>query len=506
MSQTRGEVPPSTTAPLDRVLPELDADLLRRYDTVGPRYTSYPTAREFGPHFGEEEYRRSAELSRQGADTALSLYIHIPFCESPCFYCGCNRLITRDHDAADRYIEYLVREATIVAPLLDRTREVRQLHLGGGTPNFLRARQLSSLMDDLDRRFHLSSAAARDYSVELDPRFLTEEFIPELARCGFNRASFGVQDFDPDVQRAVNRIQSIAQTLDAIEACRTRGFRSINIDLLYGLPRQTVESFRKTLRAVVEARPERVAVYGYAHLPNLFKAQRRIPPRELPDAEERVGLLRLAIEELGGAGYLYIGLDHFALPQDDLAVARERGGLHRNFMGYTVHADCDLIGLGVSAISHTGDSYSQNHRELERWEGALDEGRLPIWRGLTLSFDDRVRADVIQRIMCVGEVDVPAVEKRHGIDFASYFALELGRLAVLEDDGLITQDGGRIRASARGRLLLRLVAMTFDRYVGAASLASATNAGQTAASSAKGRPTTAAQPGGSAQSPFSRVI
>lgn len=490
MPQARCELPRSTTPPLDRGLPALDADLLRRYDTVGPRYTSYPTAREFGLHFGEHDYRRCAELSCNAADTPLSLYIHIPFCESPCFYCGCNRLITRDHDRADRYLEYLAREATIVAPLFDRAREVRQLHLGGGTPNFLRARQLSSLMDDLDRSFRLSSDAARDYSVELDPRYLADDFVPELARLGFNRASFGVQDFDPDVQGAVNRIQSIAQTLDAIEACRMRGFRSINIDLLYGLPRQTVQSFRKTLRAVVEARPERVAVYGYAHLPNLFKAQRRMDPHELPDAEGRIALLRLAIEELCAAGYLYIGLDHFALPEDDLAVARERGGLHRSFMGYTVQADCDLIGLGVSAISHVGDSFSQSHRDLKHWEGALDEGRLPIWRGLVLSCDDRVRADVIQRIMCLGEVDVAAIEKRHGVDFASYFAPELGTLAVLEDDGLIRRDGESIRATARGRLLLRLVAMTFDRYVGAA----------------QSRSTAAAAPGGSAQTPFSRVI
>jgi oxygen-independent coproporphyrinogen III oxidase len=491
----------SPAGPLDRLLPELDADLLRRYDTAAPRYTSYPTAREFAGDFAEQDYRRYAAQSRRSADSALSLYMHIPFCESPCFYCGCNRLITRDHGAGDRYIGYLLREAAVVAPLFDSGREVRQLHLGGGTPNFLLAGQLSRLIDGLSRHFRLSSDAARDYSVELDPRCIAADFIPVLARLGFNRASFGVQDFDPDVQRAVNRVQSIAQTLAAIEACREQGCRSINIDLLYGLPRQTVDSFRRTLRTVIAARPERVAVYGYAHLPQLFKAQRRIDPGELPDAQGRIALLRLAIEELGAAGYRYIGLDHFALPGDDLAVAQERGDLHRNFMGYTNHANCDLIGLGVSAISHIGDSFSQNHRDLKHWEAALDESRLPLWRGLALSFDDRVRADVIQRIMCLGEVEMRAIENRHGINFAAYFAEALAKLAPLEDDGLLTKDDGRIRATRRGRLLLRLIAMSFDRYVAAPRPATAPSTDSAHTGSA-----IAAPPGTPLPSPFSRVI
>jgi oxygen-independent coproporphyrinogen-3 oxidase len=445
---------------------ELDPDLLRRYDTAGPRYTSYPTAREFTPDFGETEYRRHLLLGRGGPAAPLSLYVHIPFCESPCFYCGCNRIITRDHAVADRYLDYLSREVALLAPLLAEKRPVRQLHLGGGTPNFLRPEQLSRMIEGLSRGFLLSASPDRDYSVELDPRYLASGFVESLAQLGFNRASFGVQDFDPDVQRAANRIQSEAQTLEAIAQCRQSGFRSVNVDLLYGLPLQTVAGFGRTLQAVIRARPDRVAVYGYAHLPQLFKAQRQLDAAALPDAETRLALLRLAIGELGGAGYRYIGLDHFALPGDDLALARARGDLHRNFMGYTTHANCDLLGLGVSAISHVDDSFSQNHRDLKHWEEALDAGRLPIWRGLAASFDDIVRADVIQQIMCQGAVDVRAVQDRHGISFAEYFSAALAKLAPLEADGLVTADARVIRATDRGQLLLRLIAMCFDRYLG----------------------------------------
>lgn len=454
-------------------LAQLDPDLLRRYDTAGPRYTSYPTAREFTPDFGEAEYRRHVLFGDRRSAAPLSLYVHIPFCESPCFYCGCNRIITRDRAAADRYLDHIAREVSLVAPLFGDDRPVRQLHLGGGTPNFLSPQQLSRLIDAIGRGFLLSSGRDRDYSVELDPRWLSGGFIDTLAQLGFNRASFGVQDFEPDVQRAVNRIQSEAQTLEAIAHCRERGFRSINVDLLYGLPRQSAEGFDRTLDAVIRARPERIAVYGYAHLPQLFKAQRQLDATELPDAATRLSLLRLAIERLGAAGYRYIGLDHFALPEDELAQARERGDLHRNFMGYTTHADCDLIGLGVSAISHVDDCFSQNHRDLRAWEATLDAGRLPIWRGLAASFDDIVRADVIQRLMCQGVVDIRAVEARHRIAFDEYFSDALAKLRPLEADGLVTVGVREIRATDRGQLLLRLLAMCFDRYL-APQAASAT--------------------------------
>ena len=472
MTSSSSEAPAPVTAPLGLGLPKLDADLLRRYDTAGPRYTSYPSARELKSDFGEAQYRHHALLSQSQAAAPLSLYVHIPFCASPCFYCGCNRIITRDATAGGHYVSYLLREAGLIAPLYDPGREVQQLHLGGGTPNFLHPDELSRLVQGIANHFPLSRQPDRDFSVELDPRFLAEDFIPTLARLGFNRASLGVQDIDPDVQRAVNRMQSVEQTLAALAQCREQGLRSVNVDLLYGLPRQTVEGFRRTLETVIEARPDRLAIYGYAHMPHLFKAQRQIHPGELPDAEKRLALLREAVEALGAAGYRYIGLDHFALPTDDLALAQERGGLHRNFMGYTTHADCDLIGLCVSAISHVEGSFSQNHRDLKAWEAALAGRRLPIWRGLALTFDDIVRGDVIQQIMCQGAVDIRAVESRHGIRFPDYFGEALGKLQPLEDDGLVTANGRQIGATARGRALLRLIAMCFDRYAGAPSSAS----------------------------------
>ena len=444
---------------------QLDADLLRRYDMAGPRYTSYPTAREFTPAFGEGEYRRNLLLDPPQSTAPLSLYVHIPFCESPCFYCGCNRIITRDHLAADRYLNHLQREAALTGQLLGDTGPVRQLHLGGGTPNFLHSEQLRQLIDILAGSFRLTGAAERDYSVELDPRYLQAGFLQTLAELGFNRASFGVQDFDPEVQRAVNRIQSEAQTLEAIAECRRRGLRSINVDLLYGLPGQRLAGFRRTLGTIIGVRPDRIAVYGYAHLPQLFKAQRQLDPALLPDAQTRLALLRLAIQELTAAGYRYIGLDHFALPEDELARARERGDLHRNFMGYTTCADCDLIGLGVSAISHIGNCFSQNHRDLKAWEAALDAGHLPVWRGLASSVDDRLRAEVIQQIMCQGAVDIHAIEERHGIVFAQYFASALKQLGKLAADGLVTVSAQEIRATERGQLLLRLIAMCFDHYL-----------------------------------------
>lgn len=443
-----------------------DSDLLLRYDVAGPRYTSYPTAPQFRPDFGETQYCEHARRSNATfIPSPLSLYVHVPFCASPCFYCGCNRLITRDVAAGSRYVERLLREASMVAPLFDHRREVRQLHLGGGTPNFLCRADLTRLIEALARHFRLGRAADLDFSIELDPRFVTATKVECLGRLGFNRASLGVQDFDPRVQQAVNRIQSVEQTLDIIEACRASGFRSINIDLIYGLPHQSLEGFGRTLDAIIAACPDRLAVYGYAHMPRLFKAQRHIDPQTLPCPAARIALLQLAIDRLDAAGYRYIGMDHFAQPKDELACAQAAGGLHRNFMGYTTHAGCGLIGLGMSAISHFGDSFSQNHRELSAWEAALDSGRLPVWRGLALTGDDRVRADVIQRLMCDGAIDFAEFESCHGIRFESHFAESLERCAPLAADGLITLAGRQLRATDRGRFLLRIVAMCFDRYL-----------------------------------------
>ena len=443
-----------------------DPELLRRYDRPGPRYTSYPTAPQFTASFGEAELREAA-LSSNGdpIPRRLSLYVHVPFCLSPCFYCGCNRIITRDLARADTYLARLYREIDLTAALFDRDREVIQLHFGGGTPNFLSPKQLREVVDTLRRQFHFSDSRHRDISIELDPRFISADEVAELAAIGFNRASLGVQDFDPLVQEAVNRIQSVEQTVAVIDACRASGFRSVNVDLIYGLPKQNAQGFARTLDTVADVRPDRVAVYSYAHLPEMFKAQRQIEAADLPTPEAKLALLQLAIEKLTAAGYVYIGMDHFALPDDELAQAQARGGLHRNFMGYTTHADSDLVGLGVSAISHIGDSFSQNPRDLISWQGAIDDGRLPVFRGMRLSEDDQLRADLIQQLMCQGEVPITALERRYAIDFGVYFADALERLQPLAADGLVRIERDHIKVTAQGRLLLRNIAMCFDRYL-----------------------------------------
>jgi oxygen-independent coproporphyrinogen-3 oxidase len=444
----------------------IDPDLLRRYDRPGPRYTSYPTAPQFSSAFGEAELREAAQASNgDPIPRRLSLYVHVPFCLSPCFYCGCNRIITRDLSRSDTYLARLYREIALTAALFDRDREVIQLHFGGGTPNFLGTAQLREVVDCLRSQVHFSDSPNRDISIELDPRFISPAEVTELADIGFNRASLGVQDFDPEVQLAVNRIQSVEQTLAIIQACRDNGFRSVNVDLIYGLPKQNQVGFSKTLDTVVEARPDRVAVYSYAHLPTMFKAQRQIEASDLPSPEAKLGLLQLAIDKLSAAGYEYIGMDHFALPDDELAQAQARGGLHRNFMGYTTHSDSDLIGLGVSAISKVGDSFSQNPRDLPSWQAAIDDGRLPVFRGMRLSEDDQLRADLIQQLMCQAEIPIAALERRYGIRFQDYFADALEKLQPLAEDGLVRIEAGRIAVTSQGRLLLRNIAMCFDRYL-----------------------------------------
>ena len=446
--------------------PAFDAELLRRYDRPGPRYTSYPTAPQFTKAFGEAELREAATASNgDPIPRRLSLYVHVPFCMSPCFYCGCNRIITRDLTRGETYLVRLYREIAMMAELFDRDREVIQLHFGGGTPNFLSPAQLADVVDSLRSHFRFSESRKRDLSIELDPRFVKPADVLELARIGFNRASLGVQDFDPAVQQAVNRIQSVEETVAIMDACREGGMRSVNVDLIYGLPKQSHAGFGRTLDTVVAARPDRLAVYSYAHLPELFKAQKQIEEADLPDAATKLGLLQLAIEKLTAAGYVYIGMDHFALPDDDLARAQERGSLHRNFMGYTTHADSDLVGLGVSAISHIGDSFSQNPRDLPSWQIALDEGRLPVFRGMSLEEDDVLRADLIQQLMCQGEIPVAALERRHAIDFGEYFADAIARLQPMVEDGLVRIEPDRITATTQGRLLLRNIAMCFDRYL-----------------------------------------
>lgn len=451
-------------------MPEFDPALVARYDVAGPRYTSYPTAPQFRGDFDEHALRAAIRASNEEPiPRPLSLYVHVPFCVSPCFYCGCNRIITRDVGKADRYLERLYREIELVAKLFDRDRQVTQLHFGGGTPNFLDLARMQELMDVLARHFSLGNARGREFGIEIDPRFADAGYVRGLGELGFNRISVGIQDFDPAVQQAVNRIQSVAQTREVLEAARAGGFRSASVDLIYGLPRQTVAGFGRTLDEVVALAPDRVAVYAYAHLPEMFKAQRQIRAGELPDPATRLALIGRALARLGEAGYAYVGMDHFARADDELVAAQRAGTLQRNFQGYSTHGECDIVGLGVSAIGRIGDSYSQSARDLTGYYAALDNGRLPVARGLSLDADDRVRREAIGQLMCHGELDMPAFGEQHQLVFAEYFAAELERLRALAGDGLVTLDERRIRVTPRGRLLLRIVAMCFDAYLGRTS-------------------------------------
>ena len=446
--------------------PVFDREMISRYDIAGPRYTSYPAAPHFSPRFGEAEFRDAARASNEDPiPRRLSIYVHVPFCFSPCFYCGCARIITRDRGKADGYLQRLHREIELTAPLFDRDRTVVQVHFGGGTPNFLDTRQMADLLQTLDQNFSLNRGADREFGIELDPRDAGPDYVKMLAEHGFNRLSVGIQDFDPEVQAAVNRIQSVEQTRAVLEAAREYGFRSTSVDLIYGLPKQTLSSFARTLDEVIALKPDRIAAYGYAHLPERFKAQRQIETNELPDAATRLALLGLTIQTLTAAGYRYIGMDHFALRGDDLSRAQDHGTLQRNFQGYSTHAACDLIGLGMSAIGHVGNTFSQNAKDLVGYYAALDAGCLPVVRGMTLDEDDVIRADLLQRLMCNGVIDIAAFEARHPIDFEVYFASDLDRLRALAADGLVVVSPDRIAVTSRGRLLLRIIAMCFDAHL-----------------------------------------
>jgi oxygen-independent coproporphyrinogen-3 oxidase len=440
-----------------------DAALMRRYDGEGPRYTSYPTVLSFREDIGAADLARAARGSPGALESRpLSVYVHMPFCSSPCFYCGCNKVVTRDLGRIDRYVGHLGAEIDRQGALFGNTRSVEQLHFGGGTPTYLPQRRLIELVDRLDSAFTLSSSESRDFSIEIDPRTANPETLRLLAALGFNRLSLGVQDIDEEVQRAVNRVQDLSALESTYQAARTLGFHSINFDLIYGLPRQTLESFSRTLEQVVAMRPDRLAVYGYAHMPERFVAQRQIRAEELPSPALRLELLGLATERLTGAGYRYIGMDHFALPEDSLSRALEDGSLRRCFQGYTTHAEADLVALGVSAIARIGDLYVQNEKRLADYEAALEHGRLPIARGLWMDDEDRLRKDVIHSLMCRGVIDMASIERTHGIDFTSHFAAELDRLKTLADDGLVEIEARCIALTPRGRLLMRTVAMTFD--------------------------------------------
>ncbi len=443
---------------------EVDLGLIRRLDRKGPRYTSYPTADRFVEAFDADAYRIWAGKRNIGAvSRPLSLYVHIPFCSSICFYCACNKIVTRDRSKAARYLEYLCREIHMQGELFRDEPRVEQLHWGGGTPTYLSHAQMRKLMDCLRRNFELVPNG--EYSIEVDPRNVGGDTIALLRELGFNRLSLGVQDFDPDVQTAVNRIQSAEETLRVLSVARREGFRSVNMDLIYGLPKQTVMSFNRTLEKVVEANPDRVAIYNYAHLPTAFKPQRRIREEDLPLPESKLQILGLAIRRLTDAGYVYIGMDHFAKPTDELTVAQQQGRLHRNFQGYSTHADCDLVALGVSAIGKVGPTYSQNHRVLDDYYDALGRGELPIVRGIELSADDLARRTIIQALMCHFELSKEAIEIAYLLDFDSYFRQELEDLERYQDEGLIDVESRWITVTPRGRLLIRNICMVFDWYL-----------------------------------------
>lgn len=443
-----------------------DADLLRRYDKSGPRYTSYPTAVQFHSGFTGTDYRHQAQRSNATpAPRPLSLYFHLPFCDTVCFYCACNKVVTKDRKRAPPYLGRLHREIAMQAELFDRSRTVEQLHWGGGTPTFISHEEMRELMEVTREHFRLRDDDKGEYGIEVDPREVRPETLAVLRGLGFNRLSMGVQDFDPVVQKAVNRIQGEAETFTVLREARALGFRSINMDLIYGLPHQTVESFGRTLEKIIGASPDRLSVFNYAHLPEMFKPQRRIAAPDLPSPQEKLNILQLTIERLTQAGYVYIGMDHFARPDDELAQAQRNGTLYRNFQGYSTHAECDLIGMGITAIGMVGDCYSQNQKTLEEYYSALDAAQLPVMRGVVLNDDDKLRRGIITQLICHFTLDLTAVERRHDIRFSDYFAAELADLKVMQQDGLIEVDEKSIRVQPAGKLLIRNICMVFDRYL-----------------------------------------
>jgi len=442
----------------------IDPVLIRKYDVSGPRYTSYPTADRFVEAFGERDLRQwLAKRGLGGVSQPLSLYVHLPFCDTLCYYCACNKVVTRDHSKSAQYINYLDKELALLERSLEGRPTISQMHWGGGTPTFLAREELRALVEAIGRRFE--RAPDCECAIEVDPRRIASGTMDFLAGLGFNRVSIGVQDFDPQVQKAVHRIQSEEETRRAVGEARAAGFRSVNLDLIYGLPKQTLDGFNRTLDQVIALDPDRIALYSYAHLPKAFMPQRRIAEADLPTAESKLQIMSLAIGRLTRAGYLYIGMDHFARPDDELALAQAQGRLQRNFQGYSTRRGSDLVGLGVSAIGAVGPTYYQNQKRLQDYYAALDEGRLPVARGIELTPDDLVRRAVIQALACHFRVSMESIELAHLIEFRDYFAEELKRLRRLADEGLVELQDDWIVVTAKGRLLVRVICAVFDRYL-----------------------------------------
>lgn len=437
---------------------------MRKYDRPGPRYTSYPTAPQFSDDFTEADYLEQIKQSNERANPRfLSLYFHIPFCQSLCFYCGCNKIITHNNGRAVDYLVYLKKEIELQSRYFGKDRVASQLHFGGGTPTFLENDQMQGLTEFIDEHFNWVEGAEK--SIEVDPRTVSPDDMAFLAKCGFNRMSMGIQDFDPAVQIAVNRIQGERPTRELVEAARANGFGSISYDLIYGLPKQTSNSFAKTLDTVIKHKPDRLAIYSYAHLPHLIKSQKLIRKEDLPTPDEKLGLLQMTIERLAEAGYVYIGMDHFALEDDSLTRALRDGSLQRNFQGYSTHADTDLVGFGMSSIGSVNQGYSQNQRYLKSYYEMLDNGKLPLMRGLIPTAEDILRRTMISHLMCQGVLDFAQLGQQFNINVAEHFAAEIERLKPMEMDGLLQIKSGSIEVQPLGRLLIRNIAMVFDAYL-----------------------------------------
>ena len=441
-----------------------DEALIARYNLSGPRYTSYPTAVQFHDGFGEQDYlRQVADTNAKGGP--LSIYVHIPFCNTVCYFCACNKIITANRKRAVPYLADLFKEIELQGGLFDRSRPVDQLHWGGGTPTYIDRDQRAKLWAMLAENFNLHDDDSGEYSIEIDPREIDPEGIRELRDLGFNRISFGVQDIDPAVQKAVNRIQPWELTQEIFYAARDAGFHSISLDLIYGLSHQTQASFSATLAEVIKLSPDRLSVFNYAHMPQMFKVQKQIKDADLPSAAEKLAILKSSTEQLLEAGYRYIGMDHFAKPDDELALAQDNGTLYRNFQGYSTHAECDLVAMGNTGIGMVGRSYSQNEKGLEDYHQRIERGEVPLFRGVELTDDDLLRRDVITQLICNFSLNFAAVSAKHQIEFGDYFADELKALKVMQQDGLLDLDNSSIQVRPGGRLLIRNICMVFDRYL-----------------------------------------
>ena len=439
-------------------------DLIKKYDKSGPRYTSYPTAIQFSEDFGESAYYEQVKLSNE-RNTPLSLYFHIPFCDTICYYCGCNKIVTKNRNHAQPYLDAVYKELALQGELFKATRIVKQLHWGGGTPTFISHEQMTELMQQTRKHFTLLDDDSGEYSIELDPREVNAASISLLRKLGFNRISLGVQDFNPKVQQAVNRIQSYKETRDVILAARENNFHSISLDLIYGLPFQTVSSFDETVDKVLDLEPDRLSVFNYAHLPEMFKTQRQINEFDLPSAEDKLAILQHVTNKLINAGYEYIGMDHFAKPEDELAIAQKEKKLYRNFQGYSTNSDCDLVAMGITSIGKVADSYSQNIKTIKEYTAVIESGRLPVFRGIALTEDDILRREVINQLICHFELNFNDIENEFNINFADYFADELKQIEDMAMDSLLELTTNKITVLPEGKLLIRNICMVFDIYL-----------------------------------------